>query len=38
MLGIQTAIIGGTFPFTAKVEVIVWNRIYEKLSPNPIPR
>ena len=28
---------GGTFPFTAMVDVIVWNRILENLNPNPIP-
>ena len=32
------AIIGGIFPFTAKVDATVWNRIYEKLSPSPIPK
>ena len=37
MLGIQDAIIGLTYPFTAKVEVTVVKRIYEKLKPNPIP-
>ena len=37
-LGIHTAITGGIFPFTAKVDEMVWKRINEKLSPNPIPR
>jgi hypothetical protein len=36
-LGIQEAIIGLTYPFTAKVEVTVVKSIYEKLNPNPIP-
>lgn len=36
--GIHTATTGGTFPLTAKVEVIVWKRIYEKLSASPIPK
>lgn len=38
MLGIQTAMNGGVFPLTAKVDDIVWNNIYEKLSANPIPK
>jgi len=29
---------GGIPPFTAKVDDTVWNRMNEKLSPNPIPR
>ena len=29
---------GGTLPFTANVEAIVWNRIYEKLNPKPMPK
>ena len=29
---------GGTLPFTANVEAIVWNKMYEKLNPKPIPK
>jgi hypothetical protein len=38
MFGIQTATIGGVFPLTVKVAETVWNRIYEKLKANPIPK
>ena len=29
---------GGIFPLMAKVAEMVWNRMYEKLSPKPIPK
>lgn len=38
MFGIHTAMAGIMFPFMAKVDEMVWNRIYEKLSPSPIPK
>ena len=38
MLGIHTAMIGGTLPLTAKVDDTVWKRMYEKLRPRPTPR
>ena len=36
--GIHTAMAGDTLPFMAKVDEMVWNRMYEKLNPKPIPR
>ena len=37
-LGIHTAMTGGMLPLTANVEAMVWKRMYEKLSPSPMPR
>ena len=37
MFGTHDAIIGLTSPLMANDEVMVINKIYEKLSPRPIP-
>ena len=37
ILGIQAATIGLTYPLMAKVDVIVINKMYEKLRAKPIP-
>ena len=37
ILGIQAATIGLTYPLMAKVDVMVINKMYEKLSAKPIP-
>lgn len=38
MFGIHTAMAGERFPLMAKVDDMVWNRMYEKLNANPIPK
>ena len=38
MLGIHTATIGGVLPLVVNVAETVWNKMYEKLNANPIPR
>ena len=37
ILGNHTAMTTGVFPLSANVDDMVWKRMYEKLSPKPIP-